>query len=104
PLAALEAEAVLDVHRAAGVVGQLIRGVLPQPQVLLLDAQVDVPGLAVVDPVLVPLRVGPRLDEELHLHLLELPRAEDEVARRDLVAEGLADLADAVRRLITRRR
>ena len=34
-------------------------------------------------------------DEVLDLHLLELARAEDEVARRDLVAERLADLRDA---------
>src|SRR5690606_230587 len=34
-----------------------------------------------------------------HLHLLELARAEDEVARRDLVAEALADLGDAERGL-----
>ncbi len=33
--------------------------------------------------------------EELHLHLLELARAEDEVAGGDLVAEALADLGDA---------
>ena len=55
------------------------------------------------DPVLVPLLVGAGLDEELHLHLLELAGAEDEVARRDLVAERLADLADAERRLLARR-
>ena len=42
--------------------------------------------------------------EELHLHLLELARAEDEVAGRDLVAERLADLRDAERRLLARRR
>ena len=35
--------------------------------------------------------------EELDLHLLELARAEGEVARRDLVAEALADLGDAER-------
>src|ERR1700733_6038977 len=51
-----------------------------------------------------PLRSGRRLDEELHLHLLEFAGAEDEVARRDLVAEALADLADAERRLAARRR
>src|SRR2546428_13869801 len=34
------------------------------------------------------------MDEVLHLHLLELSRAEDEVAGCDLVAEGLADLRD----------
>ena len=41
-----------------------------------------------------------RRDEELHLHLLELAGAEDEVAGRDLVAEGLADLGDPERRLL----
>jgi hypothetical protein len=46
--------------------------------------------------------VIPRLDEELDLHLLELARAEDEVSGRDLVAERLADLADAERRLLAR--
>ena len=35
--------------------------------------------------------------EELDLHLLELARAEGEVARRDLVAEALAHLGDAER-------
>ena len=55
-----------------------------------------------VDPALVPFLVGARLDEELHLHLLELAGAEDEVARRDLVAERLADLADAERDLLAR--
>src|ERR1700733_3918604 len=49
-----------------------------------------------------PLRSGRRLDEELHLHLLELAGAEDEIARRDLVAERLADLADAERDLLAR--
>src|SRR3954468_20038325 len=43
-----------------------------------------------------------RRHEELHLHLLELAGAEDEVARRDLVAEGLADLGDAEWRLLAR--
>src|SRR3712207_377783 len=104
PLRALEAEAVLDVDGALGVVGELLLGVLVVPQVLRRDAQVGVPAGALVDPVLVPLLVGARLDEELHLHLLELAGAEDEVARRDLVAEGLADLADAERRLLPRRR
>ena len=37
--------------------------------------------------------------EVLHLHLLELAHAEEEVPRRDLVAEALADLRDAERRL-----
>jgi hypothetical protein len=45
----------------------------------------------------------PGLHEELHLHLLELARAEGEVARVDLVAERLADLRDAERHLDARR-
>src|SRR6185295_10081804 len=40
-----------------------------------------------------------RRHEELHLHLLELERAEDEVPGRDLVPERLADLRDPERRL-----
>ena len=51
-----------------------------------------------------PLLGGRRLDEELHLHLLELAGAEDEVARGDLVAKALADLPDTERRLLARGR
>src|SRR3712207_3456461 len=102
PLRALEAEAVLDVDGALRVVRQLLLRVLEVPQVVRRDPEVGVPAGALVDPVLVPLLVAARLDEELHLHLLELAGAEDEVARRDLVAEGLADLADAERRLLPR--
>ena len=50
-----------------------------------------------------PLLVRTRLAEELQLHLLELASAEDEVAGRDLVAEGLAHLADAEGRLLAGR-
>src|SRR6185437_4295916 len=70
---------------------------------LLVDAEIDVPSEALVDPALVPFLVGAGRDEELHLHLLELPGPEDEVARGDLVAEGLSDLADAERDLLPRR-
>src|SRR5690242_18964724 len=38
--------------------------------------------------------------EELHLHLLKLARAEDEVAGGDLVTEARADLGDAKGRLL----
>jgi hypothetical protein len=53
--------------------------------------------------VLVVLLVSPRLDEVLHLHLLELTGAEDEVARSDLVAERLAGLRNAERELAAHR-
>ena len=62
--------------------------------------EVEVPLEALVAPVLVPLLGLGRRHEELHLHLLELAGAEHEVARRDLVAERLADLGDAERRLL----
>src|SRR5690349_7141150 len=65
-----------------------------------MQADDAVPDPALLHPVLVPGLVLARLDEELHLHLLELTGAEDEVARRDLVAEGLADLGDAEGRLL----
>src|SRR6188472_568789 len=95
-----EAEVVLDVDGPLGVVAELLPRVLVLAQVVRADAEVGVPAGALVDPVLVPLLVGAGLDELLHLHLLELARAEDEVAGRDLVAEALADLGDAERRLL----
>ena len=100
---AAEAEPVLDVDRALRVVGELLLGVLEEAQVVGRQAEVEVPVPALLEPVLVPLLVGARLDEELHLHLLELAGPEDEVARRDLVAERLAGLGDAERRLLARR-
>ena len=67
------------------------------------DAVLVVPLQPRLLPVVVPLLVVAGLDEELHLHLLELARAEQEVAGRDLVAERLADLRDAERHLLARR-
>ena len=95
-------EEVLDVARPARVVRELVGVVRADPQVALADPVAAVPGVALVDPVAVPLVGLGRRHEELHLHLLELERAEDEVARRDLVAERLADLGDAERRLAAR--
>src|SRR5712691_5542714 len=58
--------------------------------------------MTLVDPVVVPLLGLVWWHEELHLHLLELAHAEQEVARCDLVAERLTDLRDAERRLAPR--
>ena len=44
-----------------------------------------------------------RLDEKFQFHLLELARAEGVIARRDFVAERLADLRDAERDALPRR-
>ncbi len=68
-------------------------------EVALPDAVPQMPCDSLLDPVGEPLLGLRRRDEVLHLHLLELERPEDEVARRDLVAERLADLRDPERRL-----
>ena len=73
-------EEELDVGRAARVVAELVGVVGPQPHLALGDAEVEVPLLALVAPVLVPLARLVGRDEVLHLHLLELAGAEDEVA------------------------
>jgi hypothetical protein len=67
----------------------------PDPQVVVAEPGRSPP----VEPLLLPeLEPVGRLlapAEPLHLHLFELAGAVDEVARRHLVAEGLADLGDA---------
>ena len=94
----------LDVGRAGRVVRQLVGVVLAELEHVLGDAEVEVPAHPLLAPVLEPLLALLGRHEELELHLLELPGAEGEVAGRDLVAEGLADLGDAERRLLARRR
>ena len=93
----------LDVERGAGVVRQLVLTVDVVLQPLGLEAQAQVPLHARGLPALEVLHVGARLDEELHLHLLELTRTENESPGRDLVAERLADLRNAERHLLPRR-
>ena len=94
--------AVLDVGRAARVVRELLGIVRAQAELVLGDAEPRRTSPGAPAPVLVPLLRLVGRDEALHLHLLELAGAEDEVPRRDLVAEGLADLRDAERRLLAR--
>ena len=89
---------VLDVARALGVVRALLRPVLPHAQPRPPQPVLDVPLEPGVDPVPVPLVGLRRRHEVLHLHLLELAHAEEEVPGRDLVAERLADLRDSERR------
>jgi len=101
-LAPAEREDELEVGRGLGIEAELLGVVVAQTQVLLLHAEAQQPVAAERAPVLEPLEVGVGLAEELQLHLLELTRAEGEVARGDLIAEGLADLADAERQLAPR--
>ena len=96
-------EQELHVGRGPRVVRQLARLVVAQAELVLGDAEVEVPAQALGQPVVVPLLALGGRHEELHLHLLELAGAEDEVLRRDLVAEGLAHLGDAEGRLLARR-
>jgi hypothetical protein len=95
-----EGKLVLDVEGRAGVVGELVGTVLVPLQPRRVEAEGAVPIHPPLPPALEPFRVGTRLHEELHLHLLELARPEDEVARRNLVTERLADLCDAERNLL----
>ena len=101
-LAPAEREQELEVRRRLGIEAQLLRVMVAQAKVLLLHAEGEQPLLAEAAPVGEPLEVRTRLTEELQLHLLEFTHAENEVARRDLVAERLADLADAERQLAAR--
>ena len=94
-LAPAEGEQILKVRRRFGIEGQLLRLMVPQPQILVVHPKAQQPVVAEAAPVLKPGKVGARLAEELQLHLLELQNAEGEVARGDLVAEALAHLADA---------
>src|SRR3954469_14016722 len=88
-------EAILDVGRGGRVEGQLVLLMVAEAEPVALQAVADVPVEPFLAPVGVPLGGVRRAAEELDLHLLELARAEREVARGDLVAETLADLGDA---------
>ena len=94
---------VFDVGGGLGVVGQLFGIVHAQAQFVRIHAEVDVPLVARLDPVIEPLLVFGGRHEVLHLGLLEFARAEHKVAGGDLVAEGLADLGNSKRGLDARR-
>src|SRR5438309_6594164 len=87
-------EVELHIERRTRVVGKLLLRVLVELQSVLGQAETAVPIHSLLLPVLEPLYVGARLHEELHLHLLELARTENEVAGRNLIPERLADLRD----------
>src|SRR3970040_589282 len=98
-----EGELVLNVECDLGVVRQLLGAVLMEPELVRRDAQPDVPLHPLLAPILEPAGVVARLHEELHLRLLELTGAENEVPGRDLVPKRLADLGDAERPFLPRR-
>ncbi len=98
-----EGPAIFDVRRPLGIMRQLVFGNDVAEQVFLFAADAFPPAHTLGHPELVPHKAVFGRAEEFHLHLLELARAENEVARRDFVAEGLADLRDAERNLHARR-
>ncbi len=94
-------EEVFDVAGARSVVGELVDSCARSRRFSGRMPEVEVPvHPRARQPVLEPLVGLVRRDEELHLHLLELAGAEDEVAGGDLVAEALADLGDPERRAL----
>ncbi len=82
-----------DVGGCVGVVGQLVVVVIAI--FLVAHAESLVPLQAPLFPVFKPFEFLARTHEELHLHLLELAHAEDELACHDLVAERFAYLGYA---------
>lgn len=96
-LAPAEREQELDVARGLRVMREFL--VVVEAQMFGGKTQILKILPAVRLEVVVQLGVRALLAEGLELHLLELDRAEREVARRDLVAERLADLPDAERQL-----
>ena len=94
-------EAVFDIESSLGVVGQFVAGVFPKAQVLGADTVAYIPVEPILHPALQPVLVGAGFYEELHLHLLEFSGSESEVARGNLIAKGLSNLADPERQLFT---
>ena len=90
-----EREVVLDIGRGIGIVRQLLMVV--ETVAVVAEAQRAVPCHTGLLPCLPPLHLLAGAHEELHLHLLELAHAEDELTGDDLVAERLADLRDTER-------
>ena len=72
--------------------GQLL--VVVEAVFVVAESQRLMPGEAGLLPGFEPAHFVARAHKELHLHLLEFAHAEDELARHDLVAEGLTDLRD----------
>ena len=101
-LAPAEGEEVFKVGGRLGIEAQLLLLVVAQTEVFGLDMERIEEVAAEAAPVVEPFKVGAGLAEELKLHLLKLAHAENEVAGRDLVAEGFADLRHAERDLFAR--
>ena len=102
-LAPAKREGELEIGGCLRIEAELLRRVISGTKHILRDTQLQQPVKAELLPVCEPLEVRIRLTEELELHLLELSRTEGEVTRCDLVTEGLTDLTDTERKLLTGR-
>src|SRR5215831_2013108 len=104
-------EPVLKIDSPLRVVGEFLARLLVLSYVLLLHSEREIPVITGFDPPLVPLFVvrlvglenSWRLDEVFNLHLLEFPRPEYKIPRRDLIAKRLADLSYSKRQFLVRR-
>src|SRR5438105_15291346 len=92
-------EAILNIDGALGIVRQLFFRLFVQAQVFFRDANALKPLMTSIDPFLMCLFVLARSHKVFHFHLLELARAENEIAGRDFVAKRFADLRNAKRKL-----
>src|SRR5215510_6879520 len=99
-LAPAHGEKILNIGSPFGVMRQFIFLMLAETNIFLANAISRVPGKALVDPLLMPFFIRSRQDKELDLHLLEFPRPKSEVAGRDLIAKGFADLRNAEREFL----
>ena len=100
-LAPAEREQELQVRGRLAVERKLFLLMIPGTHFIVLHAEGLQPVDAVLFPVCEPLQISIRLTEELELHLLELTRTECEVAGRDLISEGFADLGNAERHFLS---
>src|SRR5271165_3595998 len=85
---------VLNVKSLFGIVRKLIRPMCAEAQAIFMIDNALVPLEAKLFPIIKPLLHFTRMHEELQVPLLELALAEQEVPRRDFVAESLPNLAD----------
>ena len=100
-LAPTEGEEELEVGGCLGIEAKLLGIVVTKSEVLILKTDGKKPLMAEVSPILEPLEVCSGLAEELKLHLLKLTHTEDKVTGSDLVTEGLTDLCDTERHLLS---
>ena len=101
-LAHAKRELVFEVVGFLGIKRPLAVGNVVDFDLRARDADVLVKFQALLEPVVGEPQAVFGTAEKLDLHLLEFARAEDVVARIDLVAKRLADLRDAERELLAR--